>query len=109
MIMTLTFSERMKELLEQGVAASKDFALKAGAKAQDLGERGILILEVKQLEGQAQKLLSRLGNEVYRAFAEREQDSVSKDMPEIERIMTEIAKVRDAIDQKETELRNRRA
>ncbi|MCL2763432.1 MAG: hypothetical protein FWD36_09575 [Treponema sp.] len=107
--MTLTFSERMKELLEQGVAASKDFALKAGAKAQDLGERGILILEVKQLEGQAQKLLSRLGNEVYRAFAEREQDSVSKDMPEIERIMTEIAKVRDAIDQKETELRNRRA
>jgi len=104
----MTFSERMKELLEQGVAASKEFALKAGAKAQDMGERGILMLEVKQLEMQAQKSLSRLGNEVYRSFAERNYDSVSKDMPEIEIIMAEIAKIREAIDQKETELRNRR-
>ena len=105
----MTFSERMKELLDQGVVASKDFALKAGAKAQDLGERGVLILEIKQLEGQAQKQLSRLGNEVYSAFAERDQDSVNRTEPGIERILTEIAKIREAIDQKEAELRSRRS
>jgi len=105
----MTFSERMKELLDQGVAASKELALKAGAKAQDLGERGILMLEVKQLEGQAQKLMGRLGNEAYKAFAERNQDSLDKNTPEVDALLADIAKVRDAIEQKEAELRNRRS
>jgi hypothetical protein len=105
----MTFSERMKELLDQGVAASKEFALKAGAKAQDLGERGILALEVKQLEGQAEKLFGRLGNEAYQAFAERNQETLDRNIPEIESILAEITKVREMIEQKETELRNRRS
>jgi len=105
----MTFSERMKELLDQGVAASKELALKAGAKAQDLGERGILMLEVKQLEGQAQKLMGRLGNEAYKAFAERNQETLDKNTPEVEALLADIAKVRDAIEQKETELRSRRS
>jgi hypothetical protein len=105
----MTFSERMKELLDQGVAASKELALKAGAKAQDLGERGILMIEVKQLEGQAQKLMGRLGNEAYKAFVERSQDSLDKNTPEVTALLADIANVRDNIEQKETELRNRRS
>jgi hypothetical protein len=104
----MTFSERMKELLDQGVAASKDLALKAGAKAKDLGERGILMLEVKQLEGQAEKHLSRLGNEAYKVFAEQNQGSLEKETPEVQAILTDIAKVKEAIEQKEAELRDRR-
>lgn len=104
----MTFSERMRELLEQGVAASKEFAIKAGAKAQDLGERGVLLLEIKQLEGQAQKLLSRLGNEVYRAFVERDQGSIDRDMPEFRGILAEITVVKESIETKEIELKNRR-
>ena len=103
----MTFSERMMELLDQGIAATKDFALKAGAKAQDLGERGVLMIDIKQLEMKAQKLLVRLGNETYVAFAERNQESISRDAPEISVIITELARLRDEIDQKETELRNR--
>jgi len=105
----MTFSERMKELLDQGVAASKEFALKAGAKAQDLGERGILMLEIKQLEGQAQKLMGRLGNEAYKAFAEHGLESLEKNTPEVTALLTDIANVRDTIEQKETDLRNRRS
>jgi hypothetical protein len=103
----MTFSERMMEVLDQGIAATKDFALKAGAKAQDLGERGVLMVDIKQLEMKAQKLLTRLGNETYVAFAERNQESIGKDAPEISAIMGELVKLRDEIDQKETELRNR--
>ena len=105
----MTFSERMKDLLDQGMAATKEFAVKAGAKAQDLGERGILMLDIKQLEGKAQKLLGRLGNEAYKAFAERDQKSIKRSTPEIEAILAEIADVRDAIDQKEAELKSRRS
>jgi len=104
----MTFSERMKDLLDQGVAASKEFALKAGAKAQELGEKGILLLEIKQLEGQAQKFIGRLGNEAYKAFAERNQDTLDKNAPEVESLLAEISKVREAIEQKEAELKDKR-
>jgi hypothetical protein len=103
----MTFSERMIELLDQGMAATKDFALKAGAKVQDLGERGVIMVDIKQMEIKAQKLLARLGNESYVAFVERGQDSVNRDAPEIAAILTELARLRNEIDQKEAELRNR--
>ena len=97
----------MKELLDQGVDASRDLAAKAGAKAQDLGERGVLMIEIKQLEGQAKKLMGRLGNEAYRIFSELGQDSVSKELPEIRGILDEISGVRSSIERKESELKNR--
>jgi hypothetical protein len=105
----MTFSERMKELLEQGVTATKDFAVKAGAKAQDLGEQGVLMVEIRQLEGKAQKILGRLGNEAYHIFVELNIPGIDKDMPAIKDLLTEIAGVREAIELKETALRNKRS
>jgi hypothetical protein len=98
----------MREVLEQGWAVSKDLAAKAGAKAQDLSERGILMLEIKQLENQAQKLLTRLGNETYIAFTEYNKSTVDRDAVEVKTILEEIAVVKDAIEKKETELKNRK-
>jgi hypothetical protein len=98
----------MKELLEQGWAVSKDFAVKAGAKAQDLGERGILMLEIKQLEGQAQKLLTRLGNEAYSAFTDRNQTALERDNVQVIAILDELAIIKDAIEKKELDLQNRK-
>ena len=103
----MTFSERMKELLDQGLSASKDLAAKAGAKAQDLGERGMLMLDIKQLESQAQKALTRLGNEVYRSFTERDLTAIERDAPEFKAILEELAVIKEALDKKEAELKNR--
>ena len=104
---SMTFSERMIELMDQGIAATKDFAIKAGAKAQDLGERGVLMVDIKQMEMKAEKLLVRLGNETYLAFAERNQESINRETPEIAVIMGELVKLRDEIEQKEKELHDR--
>jgi ribosomal protein S16 len=104
----MAFSDRMKEWLDQGAQASKEFITKAGAKAQDLGERGVLMLEVKQLEGQAQKLVARLGNEAYQAFVERGAKSISVDTAAVKTILAEIASVKDAIEKKEAELQRRK-
>ena len=104
----MTFSERMMKLLDQGMTASKEFAIKAGAKAQNLGEQGVLMVEIKQLEGKAQKFLGRLGNEVYKAFVERDQNNIDRNAPEIASIMVELAKLREALEQKESELRDKR-
>ena len=104
----MTFSERMSELLDQGVTATKEFAVKAGAKAQDMGERGILMVEIRQLESKAQKLIGSLGNEAYHAFAELNLPGITVDMPAIRDLLEEIAKVREAIELKENDLKIRR-
>jgi len=105
----MTFSERMKDLLDQGWAASKEFAIKAGTKAQDLGERSILMLDIKQLEGQAQKLLTRLGNEAFIAFTERNQNTVDRDDVTFRTILNELALIREQIEKKESELKSRKS
>ena len=104
----MTFSERMKELWEQGVAVSRDFATRAGEKAQELGERGVLMLEIKQLEGQAQKLINRLGNEAYRAFAELNMETLSADAAPFSGILTEIALIRESIEKKDADLQGKK-
>ncbi|MDR0449948.1 MAG: hypothetical protein LBH26_01630 [Treponema sp.] len=104
----MTFSDRFKDMFEQGIAVSKDFAVKAGAKAQDLGERGMLALEIKQLEGQARKLISRLGAEAYRIFVENADKTMSADDPVIKSLLDELASVKGGIEKREQELSERR-
>ncbi|MDR0601703.1 MAG: hypothetical protein LBG42_04915 [Treponema sp.] len=104
----MTFGERMKEIVEQGISVSKDLAAKAGAKAQDLGERGVLMLEIRQLEGQAQKLIGRLGTEAYQAFAERGVKTLSADTQAVRTLLAELAQIRDSIEKKNAELQSRK-
>jgi hypothetical protein len=98
----------MKDLLDQGAQASKEFLSKAGAKAQDLGERGVLTLEIKQLEGQGRKLLERLGNQVYRVLAEENAESVAASDPAVKDIISELGALKVAIEKRESELESRR-
>jgi hypothetical protein len=104
----MAFSDRMRELLDQGAQVSKDFLSKAGAKAQNLGERGVLTLEIKQLEARARKLLERLGNNVYRRFAEEGAESVSASEPEISAILSELGSLKATIEKREGERETRR-
>ncbi|QQO11269.1 hypothetical protein [Breznakiella homolactica] len=118
----MTFSDRMKDILDQskeflskagekaqdwgekGFQASKNFVNKAGEKAQDLGEKSVIKLEIRQLESQAQKLIGKLGIEAYQAFVERGAKSVTIDTPAIKPILAEIASIREAIEKREAEL-----
>ena len=104
----MAFVERMKELLDQGVAVSKEFAGKASAKAQDLGERGVMMLEIRQLEAQAQKLLGRLGTEAYQTFIEQGEKTLSAESAPIKALLSEIAAARESIEKKEAELQSRK-
>jgi hypothetical protein len=101
----MSFSDRMMEILDQGIAASKEFAAKAGAKTRDLGEKGVLLIDIKRLEFQVSRLVNNLGRETYMALVERNQDSVEKNTPAIASILAEIAKVREELEKKETEFK----
>jgi hypothetical protein len=101
----MAFSDTMKEILDQGIAASKEFAAKAGAKTRDLGEKGALLIDIKRLEFQVYRLANNLGRETYMALVERNQDSIDKNTPEIASILAEIAKVREELERKQAEFK----
>ncbi|MCL2720435.1 MAG: hypothetical protein FWD47_03745 [Treponema sp.] len=103
----MKFSERMVDLLEQGWEASKEFAIKTGAKAQDLGEKGLLMWDIKQLENKAQKFLTRLGNEAYKTFTENDKPVIERDSIEIKALLDDLAIIKEQIEKKEQELKNR--
>jgi len=104
----MTFSERMTEFFEQTVEATKELAVKAGAKAQELGERGVLMIEIKQLESQAQKLIVRMGNEAYRAFVENDKPTLKRDSSEMKLLLPEIIRIKEIIEKKEAELNTKK-
>ena len=99
----MTFAEKMQGIINKGVAATRDLANKAGEKANDLGAMGMVKLEIMQLESHAEKIIARLGNEVYRALVEKNGASVSKDTPLISDMLKEIEGLRTRIEAKEKE------
>ena len=121
------FKDTLKELLDQGMTASKELAGKAGVKAQDLGAKGLkasgdlaskagaklqelgeksaLMVEIKTLEGQTKKLVSLLGVEIYSLYEQG--NSFSADEPGIKKILDQISSVKETMEEKEEELKNR--
>ncbi len=97
----MTFAERMKDMIDKGVAASRELGKKASDKAKELGAKGVLKLEIAQLESQAEKLVARLGAEVYANLVDRNAQAVGRDLPAVSGILKEIEALRARIEQKE--------
>ncbi len=99
----MSFSERMRDMIDKGLDASRDFAKKAGEKAKELGEKGVLKLEIAQLESRAEKLVAKLGAEVYTSMVDRNMATVSRDTAAISGILKQIEELRATIEGKEKE------
>jgi hypothetical protein len=101
----MKFSERMQEVINKGVATTKDLLGKAGEKAKELGTKGSIKLDIMSLQSHAEKLIAKLGNEVYMALVEKNQASVSKDAAPFDGILKEIEALRDKIEKKEADFK----
>jgi len=101
----MTFSERMKGFVDQGIKTSKELVKQAGDKAQQWGEMGVLKLEIVQLRSQAEKLTARLGAEVYEVLVEKGQKTVGKDSPAVRETIERIEELQKHIDVKEEAFR----
>jgi capsule polysaccharide export protein KpsE/RkpR len=124
----MSFTDTLKDVLDQGIQVSKEiaekagrktkefgketleasanFAVKAGAKVQEFGEKGVLMVEVKQMEAQVKKLIGSLGALTYSALDKDTPLDLSD--PEIKKLFDEITSLRDAIEFREAELKAKR-
>ena len=99
------FKERMQETINQGLKSSRELFDKAKEKAKDIGEKGVLKLEISQLESQAEKLLARLGTTVYQVMVEEGQNTISHSTASVKELLADISDVRSRIEEKENQLK----
>jgi hypothetical protein len=101
----MSFWERMKEAVDKGIETSKDVLGKAAEKAKELGEKGVLKLEIIHLEKQGEKKLTQLGTTVFDLLVKQDKNSVSKGTQGIKEIMDELVEIERQIDEKEEALK----
>jgi peptidoglycan hydrolase CwlO-like protein len=101
----MSFFERMKEIIDQGVENTKKVLNSAAEKAKELGELGVLKYEINQLEKQVEKRFALLGGNVYSILVEKNKNTVSKSTSEIKELLDEINDIEKRIDQKEAEVK----
>lgn len=100
----MDFWDRMKVAMEKGLDGSRELLGKAKDRAQDLGERGVLRLEIMQLENQAEKLIGKLGARTYEALVKEKRLQVDRDTEGVTELIGEIDGVRERIREKEAAL-----
>jgi hypothetical protein len=98
----------MEDLIEKGISGTKELLGKAKDKARDLGQKGILTLEIGQLERQAHSELSRLGTQVYDALVSKQQGSVGAEDPEVKKHLDAVQNLKTRIEEKEEDLKKLR-
>jgi hypothetical protein len=95
------FWDRVKTTIDKGLEGSRDVLAKARDKAQDLGERGVLRIEIVQLESQAERLLGKLGAVTYETLVVQEKDDLSADSDGIREVLDALNDVQARIKEKE--------
>ena len=100
----MDFWDRMKDAMEKGLEGSRDLLGKAKDRAQDLGERGVIRIEIMQLENQAEKLVGKLGTRTYEAFVAEKRAQIDQETEGIPELIREIDDLRARIREKEAAL-----
>jgi low affinity Fe/Cu permease len=94
---------KFSKMAAAGAEKIRDFAKRAGRKAQDLSAQGVLRVEITQLGYQRDKLIARLGEEVYNSLVTLDHATVNRETQAIRGVLDEIAQVKAQIEAKEKE------
>ncbi len=101
----MDFVAKVKQAVNQGLEASRDFLDRASDKAKDLGEKGVLKLEILQFQHDAEKKIAELGTIVYEALAKDGKNTVSKRTAGVKTLIQEIDSLMKQIGEKEEQLK----
>jgi heme oxygenase len=100
----MSFWDRSKGLINQGVMSSREILDKAREKTKELGEKGVAKFEIAQLEKQAEKRFAQIGRHVYEVLVKEGQQTVSRGTTEIKKLLQDVEEIEQTIDDKEKDL-----
>ncbi len=100
----MDFWDRVKTTIDRSFDSSKDWFEKAKGTAHELGERGVLRVEIMQLESRAEKLTAKLGALTYDELVKRDATHVDRDSPGVAEVIEEIESIEQRINEKEAAL-----
>jgi len=100
----MSWREKLEEGLSQGLDSSKSLLGKAGSRARELGEHGVLSLEVRQLEAKVQDDVKKLGERVYEVLKGGEQSTVSARTSGVKELLEEIESAKEMLAEKRAAL-----
>lgn len=99
------FTDKLQDMLAQGLEVSKDFVEKAGERAKDLGRMGVIKIEIMNLRSDAQKTAAQLGLLVYKAFGEKDEPFLSAAAEGVKPLVERLKNLNDDIETREAEYR----
>jgi hypothetical protein len=102
----MSFRDRVQETINRGLKSSHELFDKAKEKAKDLGEKGVLKLEISQLDNQIEKLFAKLGSAVYNRLIEENQNTISQGTPDVKELLNEIRETQLRVEEKEKLLKD---
>ncbi len=102
----MNFLDRMEKTLNEGLDGTYDLYLKARDKASEWGEKGMTKMEIRQLEGRAEKLMTKLGREVYEHLVAEDQKTVSKGTEGVRDILQELQRIQELVEARGESSRN---
>ena len=101
----MDFFDRMKKVMSQGFDTTKEALGTAAEKAKELGEKGVIKIEIGKLEREAGKKFALIGNHVFRILVEEGKNTVSKSTSEIKTLLLEIEDLKKRIETKEDDMK----
>ena len=84
------FADDMKGVFSKGGAAARDLLSIAGDKAKELGEKGMVKIEILRIEADIQDALERLGQRASIAFFDEGQSSLSRDDAKVSPLLAQL-------------------
>ena len=105
----MDWREKVEKGISRGLDSSKSWFGKASERARELGEQGVLALEIRQLESKIKENTKKLGERVYTVLIEEKQSTVSARTQGVKELLEEIESDREMLAEKQAALRTEEA
>jgi len=101
----MDFMGKMQQNLSKGIATSRELYGKAKEKAKEVGERGLIHLEISQLQQQLEAHLGQLGLRAYELFLKDEAAKLGLASPGVQELVSEITRIKGEIEERKKALK----
>jgi hypothetical protein len=96
----MDWKNKLEQSLNQGYDVSRKLFGKAKKRATELGEYGVLSLEVRQLETKHTELMTSLGGKVYELLVQEKRSTVTAKSQGVKELLEQIEETREELERK---------